>query len=84
MKIRHKQSGVELEGEFTASLGYYPTEPVERYWASNDNSRYNHNEWEAVKPPPKSTFKSRYDGAFWQDIVTDLSDRLDRLEARQS
>lgn len=52
MKIRHKQSGVELEGEFV-SMGECSGGTARNYFvhASNINgSEYAMTEWEAVEP----------------------------------
>ena len=45
MKIRHKQSGVELEGEFVRVNGSYFSAPLS---TPHGGSRYGASEWEAV------------------------------------
>ena len=63
MKIRHKQSGVLLEGPFCKLASSYPNGfsthdytpgRVSREWfMSKDRSEYDCHEWEAVPPEPK-------------------------------
>ena len=65
MKIRHKQSGVVLEGQFV-SMGecgngvsrnyYYPAQSTH-----NSGSEYSMTEWELVRPEPK-----------WVDVTSEI------------
>ena len=79
MKIRHKQSGVVLEGQFCACAS--EVHGVRRTWFENVNthSQYDKREWEAVAPEP---VYEQCVGWLYADIVKDLSRRLDRLERR--
>lgn len=53
MKIRHKQSGVVLEGQFCECEEGGCGRGTARYFhAIATNSRYDRNEWEEVKPEP--------------------------------
>ena len=54
MKIRHKQSGVELEGRFCECSNGSTGIPPRHYFSSVETSSlYDKREWEAVQPEPK-------------------------------
>lgn len=64
MKIRHKQSGVVLEGAFCECATGSDNFPTRYYFmAYGDNSQYDKREWEAVQPEPK-----------WVDVTAECED----------
>jgi len=50
MKIRHKQSGVVLEGQFSECANWGGLPPERFFHSLADGSRYNKRAWEEVKP----------------------------------
>ena len=60
MKIRHKQSGVVLEGHYTTCTDALNMRRPRSYFMSTDYSRYSTDEWEAVAPEP-----------VWRDVTAE-------------
>ena len=84
MKIRHKQSGVVLEGAFCECATGSDNFPTRYYFmAHGDNSQYDMREWEAVQPEPKETFRRRYEGRTYDSIMESLHARIECLERKE-
>jgi hypothetical protein len=84
MKIRHKQSGVVLEGEFMRCERSGFMRPTRNLFVNmGTESVYDCCEWEAVQPEPKQTFRSRYECCSYDFIMQDLHGRIECLERKE-